>query len=76
MYKRYGGESGMECPFKRNTVKKYEYDWGRMQDIRHIKKETIITTFGECTTACAFFDFSTEGCKFKGNYPNIGVNNI
>ena len=66
----------MECPFKRNVEKRYEYEWGKMQDIRHIEKEIITITFGECTINCAYFDFATESCRFKGNYPNIGVNNI
>lgn len=64
----------MECPFKRNTIKEIEYDFSRMVEDRKPTKETIITTFGECTSTCAFFDYSTEGCKFKCNYPNIGGN--
>ena len=61
----------MECPFKRNVEKRYEYEWNRNQNERKIEKEIITVTFGECSLECAFYDFYHEGCKFKGNYPNI-----
>ena len=57
MYKRYGGESGMECPFKKQIIEKEDR---KMTGEKITIKETH---FLSCTIECAAFDISSLKCK-------------